>query len=108
MNNQPLTVDTKKEGEQHSSHMKRMSDAERNGWILKFPAHPIYKKASHVLRVGELTDGSEEYALYKLSGDSFSLVDFFTDLSFACDEAREIILKSEKYGRVFSSGNTAK
>ncbi|HBE9089088.1 TPA: hypothetical protein KNG84_001095 [Serratia fonticola] len=108
MNDQSLTVDTKKEEAKNSSHMKRMANAEKNGWILKFPAHPTYKKASHILRVGELTDGSEEYALYKLSGDSFSLVDFFTDLSFACDEARETILKSEKYGRVFSSGNTAK
>lgn len=59
-----------------------------------FIAHESEAKANNKLITSFDKNDEMEFALYTRDGNYFILVDFFTDISDACDEAVEIIKNS--------------
>ncbi|WP_260524096.1 hypothetical protein [Serratia sp. PL7] len=98
MNNQPLPPATLRSSQQpFCIHEKlKVTGADR---AYTLPDNKIWKGASYILE--QDFDGDYEIALYKRSGDSFVLVDFFISIDSACEEAKEIIRNSKKLNAMF-------
>lgn len=104
MSIQSPTQTTREAPQQHFDIHKKLKECGR-GLSYAYQPHPTQKDAKYILSShwGEIF----EYALYKRVGSYFLLVDFFTDLDSACDEAKIIIRSIEKYSRVFGSDGDA-
>lgn len=76
-----------------------------NGLSYAFPASPYHAGKNYLLN--QSFEGDGEYSLYKRVSSNFVLVDFFTDLDSACDEAKEIIKASGMHKRIFDSDDDA-
>lgn len=104
MNSQSLTQVTSEAPNQTFCIHKKLKEC-GHGLSYMFQPHPMHEDAKFILNTSY---GEEiEYSLYKRAKNYFLLVDFFTDLDSACEEAKEIIRGVEKYSRVFGSDDDA-
>lgn len=104
MNSQSSTQASHEVPQQDFDIHKKLKEC-GNGLSYSFQPHPMHEKAKFILNTSY---GEEiEYSLYKRIDNFFFLVDFFTDLDSACEEAKVIIRGIEKYRRVFGSDDDA-
>lgn len=104
MNSQSLTHATHEAPNQTFCIHKKLKEC-GHGLSYMFQPHPMHANAKFILNTSY---GEElEYSLYKRSGNVFFLVDFFTDLDSACEEAKVIIRSIAKYSCVFGSDDDA-
>jgi len=104
MNSQSSTQATLEAFKQTFDIHKKLKEC-GHGLSYMFHPHPMHEDAKFILNTSY---GEEiEFALYKRINNFFFLVDFFTDLDSACEEAKVIIRGIEKYSRVFGSDDDA-
>ncbi|OCJ22814.1 hypothetical protein [Serratia sp. 14-2641] len=100
MNSQPLPPATLKLNQQAFCIRQKLKDT-NNHWAYSFPVTSHYGNGNYSL-VTEWAD-CVEYALYKRVGTNFILVDFFSEINAACDEAKEILCKIPKFEKAIST-----
>ena len=96
-----LTIPSHETPQHYFDINKKLKESGR-GLSYAFPASPFHNGKNYLLHA--ILIGDVEFSLYKRVGNYFVLVDFFTDLDSACDEAKDIINKSGKFGKIFGSG----